>query len=297
MKIFDCFMYFDEDEVLDVRLNFLDKYVDYFVIVESGYNHKGEKRDPQFDLSKFKKFKDKIIYILKNEIPEGIEKIKDDDNENEQYRKSIYNAWKRENLQRNRILEGLTDANPNDWIIISDLDEIPNLEKINFNNINQKLIFFNQLMMYYKFNLKLDNFIWIGSRACKFKDLVSPQWLRDIKSKKFYWWRVDILFSKKKYNNIKFVDDGGWHFSYLKTPDKIEKKLKSYLHHIDYDRNPLGVNKITKIIKDKKTIYNLKVDQKENKFDAKNDLVKIDINKLPKYIIDNLDKFESWIEK
>ena len=297
MKIFDCFMYFDEDEVLDVRLNFLDKYVDYFVIVESGYNHKGEKRDPQFDLSKFKKFKDKIIYILKNEIPEGIEKIKDDDNENEQYRKSIYNALKRENLQRNRILEGLTDANPNDWIIISDLDEIPNLEKVNFNNINQKLIFFNQLMMYYKFNLKLDNFIWIGSRACKFKDLVSPQWLRDIKSKKFYWWRVDILFSKKKYNNIKFVDDGGWHFSYLKTPDKIEKKLKSYLHHIDYDKNPLGVNKITKIIKDKKTIYNLKVDQKENKFDAKNDLVKIDINKLPKYIIDNLDKFESWIEK
>jgi len=297
MKIFDCFMYFDEDEVLDVRLNFLDKYVDYFVIVESGYNHKGEKRDPQFDLSKFKKFKDKIIYILKNEIPEGIEKIKDDDNENEQYRKSIYNAWKRENLQRNRILEGLTDANPNDWIIISDLDEIPNLEKVNFNNINQKLIFFNQLMMYYKFNLKLDNFIWIGSRACKFKDLVSPQWLRDIKSKKFYWWRVDILFSKKKYNNIKFVDDGGWHFSYLKTPDKIEKKLKSYLHHIDYDRNPLGINKITKIIKDKKTIYNLKVDQKENKFDAKNDLVKIDINELPKYISDNLDKFETWIEK
>ena len=297
MKIFDCFMYFDEDEVLDVRLNFLDKYVDYFVIVESGYNHKGEKRDPQFDLSKFKKFKDKIIYILKNEIPEGIEKIKDDDNENEQYRKSIYNAWKRENLQRNRILEGLTDANPNDWIIISDLDEIPNLEKINFNNINQKLIFFNQLMMYYKFNLKLDNFIWIGSRACKFKDLVSPQWLRDIKSKKFYWWRADILFSKKKYNNIKFVDDGGWHFSYLKTPDKIEKKLKSYLHHIDYDKNPIGVNNITEIIKNKKTIYNLKVDQKENKFDAKNDLVKIDINKLPKYIIDNLDKFESWIEK
>ena len=297
MKIFDCFMYFDEDEVLDVRLNFLDKYVDYFVIVESGYNHKGEKRDPQFDLSKFKKFKDKIIYILKNEIPEGIEKIKDDDNENEQYRKSIYNAWKRENLQRNRILEGLTDANPNDWIIISDLDEIPNLEKVNFNNINQKLIFFNQLMMYYKFNLKLDNFIWIGSRACKFKDLVSPQWLRDIKSKKFYWWRVDIFFSKKKYNNIKFVDDGGWHFSYLKTPDKIEKKLKSYLHHIDYDKNPIGINKISEIVKNKKTIYNLKVDQKENKFDAKNDLVKIDINKLPKYIIDNLDKFESWIEK
>jgi len=159
MKIFDCFMYFDEDEVLDVRLNYLDRYVDYFVIVESAYNHKGEKRAPQFDLSKFKRFKDKIIYILKNEIPEGIETVNNDDNENEKYRKSIFNAWKRENLQRNRIIEGLTNASPNDWIIISDLDEIPNLEKVNFNNINQKLVFFNQLMMYYKFNLKLDNFI------------------------------------------------------------------------------------------------------------------------------------------
>jgi len=59
MKIFDCFMYFDEDEVLDVRLNYLDRYVDYFVIVESAYNHKGEKRAPQFDLSKFKRFKDR----------------------------------------------------------------------------------------------------------------------------------------------------------------------------------------------------------------------------------------------
>ena len=53
MKIFDCFMYFDEDIVLDVRLNLLDKYVDYFIIVESIYNHKGEKRNPQFDIKKF----------------------------------------------------------------------------------------------------------------------------------------------------------------------------------------------------------------------------------------------------
>ena len=65
MKIFDCFMYFDEEVVLDVRLNFLNEYVDKFVIVESEFNHKGEKRVPQFDINKFQKFKDKIIYILK----------------------------------------------------------------------------------------------------------------------------------------------------------------------------------------------------------------------------------------
>ena len=124
-------------------------------------------------------------------------------------------------------------------------------------------------MMYYKFNLKLDDFVWIGTKACKLKYLQSPQWLRDIKCKNFGWWRIDTLFSKKKYQNMEFIENGGWHFSYLKTPEEVEKKLKSYLHHIDYDTNPLGIEKIKKIMDDKNTIYNLKVDQKENKFDSK----------------------------
>ena len=297
MKIFDCFMYFDEDIVLDVRLNFLDKYVDKFVIVESEYNHKGEKRKPQFDINKFSKFKDKIIYILKKDVPEGIEKIDDTDDNNKIYRKSIFNSWKRENLQRNNIIDGLVNADPNDWILISDLDEIPNLEKVNFKEIKKKIVLFKQEMMYYKFNLKLENFIWIGTKSCKFKDLQSPQWLRDIKSNDYKWWRFDCWFSKKKYQNMEFVENGGWHFSYLKTPEGIEKKLKSYLHHIDYDQNPLGLEKIKEIMENKKTIYNLKVDQKENRFGNQNKLQKVDSNKLPLYIQNNLDKFENWIEK
>ena len=64
MKIFDCFMYFDEDLILDLRLNYLNKYVDHFVIVESEYSHNGVKREPRFDINKFKNFKDKIIYLL-----------------------------------------------------------------------------------------------------------------------------------------------------------------------------------------------------------------------------------------
>jgi len=296
MKIFDCFMYFDEDIVLDVRLNFLNRYVDKFIIVESKYNHKGEKRNPQFDIKKFPKFKDKIIYILKDEIPKGIEKIEKSDNQNEIYRKSIFNAWKRENLQRNNITDGLKNIDPNDWIIISDLDEIPNLEKVNFKSINKKIILFKQDMMYYKFNLKLNDFTWIGSKACKFKHLKSPQWLRDIKGRKFNWWRIDVLFSNRKYQDVKLIENGGWHFSYLKTPEAIEKKLKSYLHHIDYDINPLGINKIEKIVKDKKAIYDLKVDQRQNKFDARNELIKVENKQLPSYIFDNLDKFNNWID-
>ena len=297
MKIFDCFMYFDEDVVLDVRLNFLDQYVDKFVIVESEYDHRGKKRSPQFDINKFSKFKDKIIYILKKDIPDGIEQIMDTDDENEVYRKSIFNSWKRENLQRNSIMDGLSEAEPDDWIIISDLDEIPDLGKVNFEKMKKKIVLFKQDMMYYKFNLKLDDFIWIGTKSCKFKYLQSPQWLRDIKCKNFGWWRLDCWFSKKKYQGMEFVENGGWHFSYLKTPEAVEKKLKSYLHHIDYDLNPLGIEKIKKIMAEKKTIYNLKVDQKINKFDTQNKLLKVKYDQLPAYIYNNIDKFKNWIEK
>ena len=296
MKIFDCFMYFDEDIVLDVRLNFLNDYVDKFVIIESEYNHRGEKREPKFNIKKFDKFKDKIHYILKKDIPFDIEEISDSDNENEHYRKSIFNASKRENLQRNQILDGLKDLEPNDWVIISDLDEIPNLENVDFYNIKNKFLFFQQSMMYYKFNLKLDNFTWTGSRACKFKHLKSPQWLRNIKTKKFNWWRLDVLFSKNKYFDIKFIKDGGWHYSYLKSPEEIKFKLKSYLHHIDYDRNPLNTDQIARIIEDKKTIYDLKVDSKEEKFNPKNKLIKVSKKEMPKYIYDNMSKFKDWID-
>ncbi|MDC0616334.1 hypothetical protein OAO77_03080 [Candidatus Pelagibacter sp.] len=297
MKIYDCFMYFDEDVVLDVRLNFLDHFVDKFIIIESEYNHKGERRTPLFNIKKFEKFKNKIIYILTNDIPSGIEKIKKEDKDDEIYKKSILNAWKRENLQRNQIQKGLTGANEEDWIIISDLDEIPNLSEINLKNKKDNLIFFKQHMMYYKFNLKLEDYIWVGSKACKMKNLKSPQWLRDIKDRKYSWWRVDVYFSKRKYSNILFVENGGWHFSYLKNPKDIEKKLKSYLHHIDYDLNPVGEKGIQEMINNKKTIYNIKADQKENKFDGTNKLNKININLLPSYILENKDKLKDWIEE
>ena len=297
MKIFDCFMYFDEDIVLDVRLNYLDKYIDQFIIIESEYNHKGEKRTPLFDINRFKKFENKIKYILTNDIPPGIENIKIDDNESEIYRKSIFNAWKRENLQRNQISVGLSGAQKEDWVIISDLDEIPNLSEIKLKNINDNFVFFKQDMMYYKFNLRLENYTWIGSKACKMKNLESPQWIRDIKDRKYNWWRVDTYFSKRKYSNILFVENGGWHFSYLKKPKDIEKKLKSYLHHIDYDMNPVGEKGIQEMINNKKTIYNIKADQKENKFDGTNKLNKIDINLLPSYILENKDKLKDWIDE
>ena len=68
MKIFDCFMYFDEDLVLDLRLNLLDDQVDYFVIVESKFNHKGEKGELKFDIDRYQSFKKKILYLVYDQI-------------------------------------------------------------------------------------------------------------------------------------------------------------------------------------------------------------------------------------
>jgi len=292
-------MYFDEDLILEVRLNSLKNFIDKFVIVESNFNHNGERRKPNFNINKFSSFKNKIEYILIDKQPKDIQAIKPLDSQDLISSKYITNAVKQENFQRNMIMKGLKDCDDEDWIIISDLDEIPNLNKIKFEKINEKFIFFKQDMIYYKFNLKLENFSWIGSKACKKKIFQSPQWLRNIKDRAFPWWRVDTIFSKKKYQSIKFVEEGGWHFTNIKKPEGIEKKLKSYLHHYEYDINPLGVKKIEKLIKEKKAVYNIKSDMRDykNKFYDNPELKLLDLNKLPSYILDNKNKFSDWIEE
>ena len=199
MKIFDCFMYYDEDLILDLRLNYLNNYVDKFVIVESSYTHSGDSRKCLFDIKNYSKFKDKINYIILEESPVDLSHVKKDDSFEKKNSKLILNAVKRENLQRNTISKGLESALPEDLIIISDVDEIPNLNDNNISSIKNKIIFFEQKYFYYKFNLKLDNYPWYGSRACKKKDLISPQWLRNIKSKTYPTWRIDTMFSKKRY--------------------------------------------------------------------------------------------------
>ena len=110
MRIYDCFMYFDEEIVLETRLNYLDPYVDYFVIVESCFTHSGDKRDLKFDINKFAKFKNKIIYKIYEKIPNKIENVLENDDERKKSGKYIMNALYRENAQRNYINEGIRDA-------------------------------------------------------------------------------------------------------------------------------------------------------------------------------------------
>ena len=293
MKVYDCFMYFDEEVVLDLRLNTLNEFVDYFVIVESIFTHKGEKRELKFDHKKFEKFKKKIIYLVYENEPQGLLEIKDQKNDHGGY---IMNALLRENGQRNFILEGLNSANDDDFILISDVDEIPNLNNIHLNNYKEKIVQFRQEMFYYKFNLKLPNLIWTGTKGCKKKNLINPQWLRNIKDKKYPFFRIDTIFSKTKYISIKFIDNGGWHFSNIKSAEEIEYKLKSYLHHREFDINPLKTEEIKNIIENKQAIYDLKVDKRINKIGNGSKLENYPINKLPLHLQNYKKKYEKWID-
>ena len=296
MRIYDCFMFYDEDLVADLRFNILDEHVTKFVVVESKFTHSGEKRNLLFDINKYSKFKNKINYIILENEPSNLEIINDSDTADKKNSKYIMNALKRENYQRNGITNGLKEASPDDLILISDVDEIPNLSNLELENINNEIILFKQNFYYYKFNLKLEDMPWLGTKACKFKELKSPQWLRNVKDKKYPFWRLDILFSNKKYSNIKFIENGGWHFSNMKTPAEIEKKMRTYLHHREYDINPLGEEKIKQIIDNKKSIYNLRADMKNEKFDGTQNLKPTDGSELPNYIKINKKKYLNWIE-
>ena len=152
MKIFDCFIFNDENHILDIRLNELDKYVDFFIIIEFGQNHQGENKGKKIDEKILDKFKKKIKYFYVEKFNPNL------------------NSWERESFQRNCINKGLKESNDDDIIIISDIDEIPNLKIINFLKINKYVYAFSQIHTMYKLNL-IRNKKWIGTKLCKKKNI------------------------------------------------------------------------------------------------------------------------------
>ena len=266
MAVYDCFQYFNEDHLVDLRLNILDKYVDYFVVSESTKNHQGEEKILNFDINNFPKFKKKIKYVVAN-----FDKKKPFDHH--QWGESAI-----EQHQRNTIAEGISEASDNDLIVLSDSDEIPDMTKLNLIKKNVKFIAFSQMMFMYKLNLQnLDESNWIGSRMCLKKNFPLPQKLRNMKFKDYPFWRID----KPKTQIIK----GGWHFSFLQKPSDIVKKIKSFSHG-EFNKKEIIDEKI--ILK--------KIANGDDIFNRGFKLKKIDINsKYPDYIKENIKFLSDWI--
>jgi len=260
MKIFDCFLYSNEDLILDVRLNTLSDYVSRFVIVEANKDHQGKEKKLNFNINNFQKFKNKITYLVIDDFPKNL------------------TNWQRENYQRNFISNGLHDAQEDDYIIISDVDEIPNLENIDSIKKNKYSVF-EQKMHYYKFNLlNITNPNWYGSRICKKKYLKSPQWLRDQKIKKKYFFN----FMRINWNIVK---NGGWHFSFLLSPDDIKYKIESFAHSEFNNSKFNNIDKIKSSIENNHDLFDRNLEYKKVAIDSS----------YPKYILENKDKFKDWI--
>ena len=129
MKIIDCTSFYNEHMIYEVRLNILKDKVDKFIVTESTFSHSGKKKKLNFDKNNYPKFKDKIIYISVLDKPKNLQPLSEKNEKNDTIK--ILNAVKFENEQRNNIFKGLKDCSNEDIIIISDVDEIPNLDKIN----------------------------------------------------------------------------------------------------------------------------------------------------------------------
>ena len=267
MKIFDCFTFNDENSVLEIRLNEMSEYIDHFIIVEFGENHQGNQKGKKINEKILEKFKEKIRYIYVEKFNKGM------------------SSWEKENFQRNYIENGLYDADQNDIIIISDLDEIPNLKKINLSNIGNSIYAFKQINLMYKFNLARD-FNWIGTKLCKLKRLKSPQWLRSLKvHKKYSYLRIDKIFSNNYVHDFKIIENGGWHFGWIREIDEIINKLSSFAHE-EFNNSKF---------KNYKYIDNC-INNNINFLDTREKLEKININLLPKYLISNMDKFKYFFK-
>lgn len=270
-KIFDCFIFNDEINLLKIRFNILNNYVDYFVICESKYDHNKKLKKFNFNLNLFPEFKKKIIYI-KITQPQ-----KSDD------------PWINQSNQRNTLVKGIKKAKLDDYIIYSDVDEIPNPLTIQeFINSNYKFGIFMQYLFYYKLNLLSKNTYnqWEGSRICKKKYLKSFEDIRaNIRKKnlRYKFYRIDKFYLEK---NIKLINNGGWHFSYLMNAKEIIKKIKSSTH-TEYNRKEY-LN--SKIIEEK-------IRQGKDLFNRTDTFNKIKFtNKIyPKYLVKNKKKFKDLI--
>ena len=294
MKVFDCTAYFEEELMMDIRFNILNNHVSKFIVVESRYSHSGKKKKLNFNIKRFSEFRHKILYLVIEDEPKNLLEIKNNDTDSAIKR---LNSIKRLEQARNYMMEGLKDASEDDVVLLSDSDEIPNLDVCDIKNIGNDIYIFEQKMFNYKFNLYYDLIPWFGTRACKIKNLKSFAWLKDLKSKKYPLWRIDVLFSDLKSNKVKIIKNAGWHFNNLLTAEKLYNKLVNQGHHNEFDVSGITLENLKAKIQNRLAFYNHKADKKDNnKYNFEYKLKKVGDDQLPKFLVDNKSNYKNWFD-
>lgn len=247
--IYDCFLFFNELDLLEIRLNELNPVVDKFVLVEATRTFQKEPKPLYYSENKerFKKFSDKIIHIVVDKYPGFFHKFR------------IPTAWDYDVYQKNQIESGLTVCRPEDVVIISDLDEIPMAGKVLEYKDRPGIKVFQQRLSYYFVNciavdappaphlVKQNGFInWRGSVMIDYKDFKSAKDTR--------------ILRDMQGPGIIQIENGGWHFSFLGGWEKVRYKLKSWAHAKEKKYAPDYIKdekKLEELICDGKDIFDL----------------------------------------
>ena len=264
-KIYDCITFFRENFITNIRFEVLKDVVDYFVVCESAYDHKRNKKNLNFKLQNIA-LKKKLIYIvLDHPFPSNLD------------------IWGRQAYQREYIFKGLAGANQENYIMYSDPDEIPNPRSIMELNLKKKFGIFLQKHFVYKFNIA-NNYDspWAGTRVSRMKNLTSFDYMRQkvlLKNLK-KWWRPD------KEKSVELIDNGGWHFNNLFSAEELSIKLKTFAHEEFATDEYSNVGIIQEKIKKKKDLFN------RGQIFKKVDLD----NSFPEYIFKNQKKFNKFID-
>lgn len=197
--IYDCFTFYNELELLDIRLHVLDKVVDKFVLLESPRTYTNLKKPLYYAKNRklFNKFSKKIIHIIVDDTP------------------NVSHPWIIEHFLMAAAIRGLKKAKPTDIILISNLDEIPNPEKImEWKDKNGKLKVFEQQFFYYFLNFASTNHKWLGTKMLEFREF-----------RKY----LDAYVVRHSPNDT-VIEDGGWHFSYMGGIKRVQDKMATGSH-------------------------------------------------------------------
>ena len=213
--IIDAFIFFNEFDVLEGRLEYLYDHVDYFVLVESNLTHSGQIKPMHFmdNMDRYKKYQDKILYYPYIAVQDqfNFDHLPVNDHD------FGAGSWQMENAQRNHISEALKRFSDTDIVMISDVDEIPHHDAINIaqNSFSDvwPIFVFKQDYFYYNFRQKMPN-PWFGTviSTNRFIQHLTPQGARNIKT------------------DIAWIDNAGWHLTYWGTPEQIKTKVQSFAH-------------------------------------------------------------------
>lgn len=272
-RVFDCFMFYNELELLEIRLNELDNAVDKFILVESTVTHAGKPKPLYFNENKerFSRFLHKIKHIIVDTIPM-------DDSESW----PPGDTWVRENYQRNILKDYLTEATDDDVIIISDIDEIPRASAVSSYDPRIGMRSLNQRMYFYWLNCLAIDFAWTGPRILGYKEFKER----------------NVTLSKLRYLPCATIDNAGWHFCFQGGVDKIIDKIESWPHSHEY--NIPSITNRDWIIKAINTpcdvLTGIDIDVSFGyQHPRLLEFVFVD-ESFPEHVLNNLDKFKLWIK-